>query len=328
MSSTSVAVGEQLPGAGEQDNDHRFLAVEKLREFARPNPWRWLAAVLLEWTVVGLTMWACNRWPYWWAWVLGIFVVGTRQHALGIMAHEGTHYLVARKKFWNDLLANLFSAYPLTYPVEGYRTNHLLHHRALDTPEDPERAGIDHYPKDWTYPMPRWRFARLLLRDVIGVYQFQTTKLYEYIWVIPSGRLPHVIKVAAFHAAVLAVALLTGYVWTYLLLWLAPLFTVALLCFRLRTAAEHSALRRPERRYARTEVDTVATTRTVIGCPVMRFFLAPYNMSFHIEHHLYPSVPVFRLRDLHDTLMRNPDYRMRARVTRSYRRLFREELTY
>jgi len=60
----------------------------------------------------------------------------------------------------------------------------------------------------------------------------------------------------------------------------------------------------------------------------MRFLLAPYNMSFHIEHHLYPSVPVFRLRDLHDTLMRNPDYRMRARVTRSYRRLFNEELTY
>jgi fatty acid desaturase len=311
----------------EQVGERHFLDAETLRRFAQPSPWLWLAAVTCEWTIVGLTMWACNRWSYWWLWIVGIFIVGTRQHALGIMAHEGTHYLVARKKFWNDLLSNWLAAYSLTYPVEGYRTNHLIHHRLLDTPHDPERASIDNFPQDWTYPLPKRRFFLMLLRDIVGVYQIQTAKLAKYIWVIPGGRLRHVFKVALFHGIVIAVALMTGYLWTYLLLWLVPLITVALLCFRLRTAAEHSALHRPEKRYVRREVDTMVTTRTTIGCPIMRFLLAPYHMSFHIEHHLYPSVPVFRLRALHKVLMKNPDYVMRARVTRSYRQLVNELTT-
>jgi fatty acid desaturase len=311
----------------EQVSERHFLDAETFRRFSRPTPWLWLSAVALEWTIIGLTMWACNRWVHWWLWVPAIFIIGTRQHALGIMAHEGTHYLVARKKFWNDLLANWLAAYSITYPVEGYRTNHLIHHRLLDTPDDPERAAIDNYPEDWTYPMPRRRFFLMLLRDVVGVYQIQMPKLYKYIWVIPEGRLRHIFKVSLFHAIALTVALMTGYLWTYLLLWLVPLCTVALLCFRLRTAAEHSALHKPEKRYARREIDTMVTTRTTIGCPIMGFFLAPYNMSFHVEHHLYPSVPVFRLRALHKVLMKNPDYAMRARVTRSYRGLVNELTT-
>ena len=301
----------------------RYLDAAVLRQFAQPNPWRWLAAVACEWTIIGLTMWACNQWRYWWLWVAGIFVIGTRQHALGIMAHEGVHYLIARKKFWNDLLGNLFAAYSLTYPVEGYRTNHLIHHRWLDTPIDPERASIDHYPADWIYPMPKLQFFRMLLGDVIGIRQLQAGKLYKYVWVLPEGMLPHIIRVVSFHAFFIAVAILTGHIWTYLLLWITPMFTIALLCFRLRTAAEHSGIRKSEKRYQRQAVDTIATTRTVAGCPITQFLLAPYNMSFHIEHHLYPSVPVFRLRALHKHLMKNPLYAARARVT-SYRGLFGE----
>jgi fatty acid desaturase len=311
----------------EQTSERHFLDPATLRSFARPAPLHWLAAVALEWTIIGLTMYVCNRWPYWWLYLPAVFIIGTRQHALGIMAHEGTHYNVARKKFWNDLLANWLAAYALTYPVEGYRTNHLIHHRLLDTPQDPERAAIDNYPKDWTYPMPRRRFFMILVRDIVGIYQIQTSKLYKYIWVLPGGRLPHILLVCLFHTIAITAAVLTGHLWTYVLLWLVPLFTVAILCFRLRTAAEHSGLRQSEKRYVRPDVDTVATTRTTIGCPIMRFFLAPYNMSFHIEHHLYPSVPVFRLRALHKRLMRNPEFAYRARVTGSYRGLLRE-LTY
>ena len=308
----------------ERSIEGRYLDAETLRRFSQPNPWRWLAAVTGEWVIIGTTMWACNRWTYWWVWAVGIVVIGTRQHAMGIMAHEGVHYLIARKKFWNDLLANLLSSYALTYPVEGYRTNHLIHHRWLDTPIDPERASIDNYPADWIYPMPKRQFFRMLLRDVVGIYQLQTAKLYKYVWVLPDGMVPHIIRVGLFHCIFIILAIMTGHLWTYLLLWITPMFTIALLCFRLRTAAEHSGIRRSEKRYTRQAVDTMATTRTVMGCPIAQFLLAPYNMSYHIEHHLYPSVPVFRLRALHRHLMKNPVYAARARVTRSYRGLVGE----
>jgi len=307
----------------ERTVEGRYLDAATLRRFSQPNPWRWLAAVACEWTIVGLTMWACNRWPYWWLWIIGIFIIGTRQHALGIMAHEGVHHLIARNKFWNDLLGNLFASYSLTYPVEGYRTNHLIHHRWLDTPIDPERASIDNYPADWIFPMRKRRFVLMLLGDIIGIRQLQAAKLYKYVWVLPEGMWIHVLKVGLFQAFLITVSILTGHIWTYLLLWITPMFTIALLCFRLRTAAEHSGIRKMEERYTRQEVDTLATTRTVAGCPLTRFLLAPYNMSFHIEHHLYPSVPVFRLRALHQRLMKSPLYAARARVT-GYRRLFGE----
>lgn len=320
MNNSTNAVDEQII-------ERHFLDAETFRQFSRPNPWRWLLAVSGEWAIIGMAMWICNTWPHWWLWIPAIFVIGTRQHALGIMAHEGVHFLVSRNRFWNDLLANLLSAYSLTYAVEGYRTNHLKHHRWLETPLDPERAALDNYPKDWTYPMPRKQFFMLLLRDIAGVYQIQTTKLYEYVWQIPAKRPLHILKVAAFHSVFIFLAIATGHLWTYLLLWLAPLFTVALLCFRLRTVAEHYTVVRTQDKYRRKTVDTLATTRTTMGCPITQFLIAPYNMSYHIEHHLYPTVPVFRLRALHRRLMKNPEFALRARVTRTYQGLWRELTT-
>jgi fatty acid desaturase len=50
-------------------------------------------------------------------------------------------------------------------------------------------------------------------------------------------------------------------------------------------------------------------------------------MAYHIEHHLFPDVPVFRLRRLHEELMKSPDYARRARVSRGHTALL-DALTY
>lgn len=306
--------------------ERRLLDSETYRRFTKHNVWRWLAAVMGEWLVIGLTMWVCNHWPHWWVWAAGVFIIGTRQHALGIMAHESVHFLIYGKRFWNDLLGNYLAAYPLTYSVQGYRTNHLTHHRWLDTPRDPERATIDYFPDEWDYPMPAWKFYLLLLRDLIGLKRRTTWKLIEYVWVIPGGRALQVAQVVLYHAFFFTIALLTGYVWTYLLLWLLPLFTVAVMCFRIRTAAEHTAIRGDEHRFTSEHVDTVATTRTTTGL-ITGWLFAPHNMSYHVEHHLYPSVPVFRLKALHKTLLQNPDFAARVHVARGYGKVFRELTT-
>src|SRR5262245_61863395 len=141
--------------AEEQVIERQWLDPSTYRRFSRHNVWRWLLGVGSEWLTVGLTVWICRRWPHWWLWAAGIVLIGTRQHALGIMAHESVHFLVTGRRFWNDLLGNYLAAYPLTYSVQGYRTNHLLHHRWLETPRDPERATVDFFPDEWTYPMPR-----------------------------------------------------------------------------------------------------------------------------------------------------------------------------
>lgn len=307
--------------------ERHLLDSETYRTFAKHNPARWLAAVAQEWLIIGVTIWACHTLGRWWLYPFAIFLIGTRQHALGIMAHESTHFAVSGSRFWNDLLGNLFAAYPLTYAVQGYRTNHLRHHRWLETTKDPERTALDLYPDEWRYPMKRSKFYLLLFTDALLLKQVRALDLVRYVWEIPAGAAPHVVAVVLYQATAAFVAWRTGWFWSYVLLWLVPLFSVAIMCFRIRTASEHSAIGAAEDRYTRETPDTLATTRTTVGGPIGKFLFAPHNMAYHIEHHLYPAVPVFRLRKLHETLQRNPEFAARARVAHGYPALLRELTT-
>ena len=59
-------------------------------------------------------------------------------------------------------------------------------------------------------------------------------------------------------------------------------------------------------------------TRTTQPTWLERIFLAPKNVNYHIEHHFFPSVPFYRLPELHAILMSKPGYREGAHVTRTY----------
>jgi fatty acid desaturase len=145
--------------------------------------------------------------------------------------------------------------------------------------------------------------------------------LVQYIWQVPGGNRPQILRIVGFHVVLAAIALALGHLLTYLLLWVLPLFTVALMCFRIRTVAEHSGLGPPEMRYRQERVDTLQTTRTTDYNPVMKFLFGPHNMAYHIEHHLFPEVPVFKLKRLHQELMKHPGYAQRARVTHGHQAL-------
>jgi fatty acid desaturase len=286
--------------------------------------WHWLGAVALEWTIISLTIWVCVEFHYWWLWILGFFVIGTRQHALGVLAHDGSHRLVARSLFWNDFLSNYLTAYPLTFSVQGFRQTHLKHHWYLETPEDPSKVSIDYHPKEWTFPMTKAAFIGMVLRDLTGLSQKSSASLLKYLWEIPGGRLTHIIKIVALHGTFIALCIMTGHIWVYVLLWLLPLFTVAVACYRVRSIAEHSGIGPQEGRYARTSVDSLVATRTTVSNPILQFIFAPYHISYHVEHHLYSHVSVFLLPELHRRLEKSTIYADKAHVTRGYRQLFKE----
>ena len=72
------------------------------------------------------------------------------------------------------------------------------------------------------------------------------------------------------------------------------LFLIALshkLFFRIRGAIEHGNVPDPQNPYQQT--------RTYLIHPVLSFFFAPKQVSYHLEHHLYPSVPFYNLPRLH-----------------------------
>jgi fatty acid desaturase len=92
----------------------------------------------------------------------------------------------------------------------------------------------------------------------------------------------------------------------------------------MRGIAEHTGLASNEARYTRVRNEPLLTTRTIVAHPILRVLVVPYNVSYHLEHHLYPTVPFFRLEALHERLMTEPVFREQAHITHGHRALLRE----
>jgi fatty acid desaturase len=50
----------------------------------------------------------------------------------------------------------------------------------------------------------------------------------------------------------------------------------------------------------------------------INFAVFPIGQDYHLPHHLYASVPHYRLRELHEVLLEYPEYREQAVVVEGY----------
>ena len=80
----------------------------------------------------------------------------------------------------------------------------------------------------------------------------------------------------------------------YGVLWLLPALTVLQAILRLRAIAEHGAPAGYD--------SPLTAARTHLTGPLTRAVLFPHHVGYHIEHHLYPAVPHYRLPALHAAL--------------------------
>ena len=230
--------------------------------------------------------------------------IGARQHALAVMAHDGAHSLLLRNRRWNDLLAQFVLAWPLLMAFGAYRKVHVRHHRHLNTSEDPDWAR-NRPDRLATHP-GRWEFLRILLglsgdqRALLDVMRARQAD--EPSAPLEWMRWPWTL-------ALVLGFVLAGRLDALLLYWFVPLFTWFLVTMRLKGTAEHFAVETGPRGHG---------SRTVIASLPERWLVAPRNVAYHAEHHLYPGVPCYRLPALHRRLMEQPAYREQVHLTRGY----------
>jgi fatty acid desaturase len=94
--------------------------------------------------------------------------------------------------------------------------------------------------------------------------------------------------VIVFHLALLLLFAWSGYLLQYLVLWIVPLVTVVQAILRLRAIAEHGAT---------TDFSSPLTAaRTNVAPAWLEWLIFPHSVNYHIEHHLYASVPHYHLR--------------------------------
>ena len=245
----------------------------------------WLAAVAKNWLVIVLTIalaWHLNQV---FAYLLALFVVGTRQHALAVLQHDGTHYLVSRNKRLNNLAMNLFAAWPLAFSATGYRRYHLEHHRTLGTKDDPELKTYGRFANKWS---PDANRLKLFVTDLFGFGAAELLVLWGDIMTSreagPEGRL-EVLGIILWPAAIGGL-LVSGGNWALLgcaaALWYGSLFTSFFAAFRLRAYCEH--------------VGSDWTHRMSKPRLWQRLLFLPENTWLHWEHHQWPGIPLRHLK--------------------------------
>lgn len=286
-----------------------------IRELSVLRPYKALAAVALEWTLIAaaiaLCQAACNPAVY----AAAVIWIGARQHALTVLGHDAAHFRFLPGRRWNDAVANLLMQWPTFITVEGFRYFHAGHHRFTGEPDDGNRRIWRTHTNDgrltdeWTYPknVPAliWTIVRraAVFTGLFWIVRgLAATVVFRRSWMQVAVRL-------GFYAGGVAVLAAAGALRGLLLYWIVPFCTWHMACQYMRLIAEHSAVPATDPAYA--------ITRTTLARRWERWLIVPRNIHYHIEHHWYPSVPFYNLPALHARLMEQPEFRARAAVTGS-----------
>lgn len=111
------------------------------------------------------------------------------------------------------------------------------------------------------------------------------------------GRMSYL---AAVYGALTLTEYLTGApAWGYFgLLWILPLFTAFPVFMVLREWVQHGNADRGR----------LTNSRVFLVDPITRYAVFPLGMDYHLPHHLFASVPHYKLKALHQLLLRDPEY--------------------
>ena len=238
--------------------------------------------------------------------VMAFILMGCWQHWLAIISHESTHYRLFESRAANDWVGRI-SGMLIGVSTFSYRIVHRLHHNHLYEEIDPDMALMAGYPRGKAY---LWK---KLLKDISG---FTAWRNYLYFFGAPAANAVTGQKqdpladttsslrrlalrdrwiVVGFHVAMPLWMFAIGYGIEYLVLWVLPAITVQAFILRLRAVAEHGAP---------SDTSTaLGAARTNVAIPALvRTALFPHSVNYHLEHHLYPAVPHYRLAQLHALL--------------------------
>lgn len=223
--------------------------------------------------------------PGWW---LLLLPYGIALIFLFTLEHECTHRTPFATPALNDWVGRA-AGFVLLLPFEWFRYFHLAHHRWTNIPgRDPELAG----EKPQTRAAWLWHVSGLPYWGAMAKVTFDLAMGRGAAEYLPAQALPRIRTEARWMLAGYGVALASlSFSPAVLWLWIVPVL-IGQPFLRLYLLAEHGDCPRV--------ADMFQNTRTTFTTAVVRFLA--WNMPYHTEHHVYPSVPFHRLPALHDRI--------------------------
>lgn len=257
----------------------KSLNPKDLKRLSKRKAHRWLLDATLDWSIIIMAFFVIGLFPNIITIILGIIVIGNRQHGLALLGHDGTHYTITLKKKINDVLTDFLTWIPLGLTLDGYRNLHHYHHHELGTENDPEVIYKAIRSEQWDLPKSPINVIQLALLDLIGngipdykvIFQYsKATKFRSYLYLVGSHLLFNIMCLAA------------G-LWWVPLLWYVCLLSSFIMFFRIRLWLEHHG---------------TDTTHRLHLNKLQGALFAPHMSWHHWEHHNWPSVPYYHLASL------------------------------
>ena len=239
-----------------------------------------IAPVLVTWAVVST--------PTWWVLALAFAAMGMIQTRMYILHHEAAHRLLFSNRMMNDFIGiRILGWLPLGTGTHHYRRGHANHHRDEFGPNEPDFLLYAFYP------ISKVSMRRKLRRDATGVSGYRTLKPRlagfqnrEYRDLTARFILGQVLLAAVF--------VFFARWWHYPVLWVLPYVTWYQVQNRLRSIAEHGGMTRSN--------DRRETTHHVEQHWLPNIFMSPFNVGYHLAHHVDSGVPFRNLPKLHRAL--------------------------
>lgn len=217
---------------------------------------RWALRVAAEYGACAAAFWLASLSPC--MWLPAIAILGTRQHALGIIGHWAMHGLLPRWIMWVCYA-------PIAIDPRVYGASHALHHNNLGGSLDPETHVVEKYSERWGSIQPG-----IVLMDMAGMHADEAIDILRLLVSARSCALYTVI-VVALYAGVGPLALL----------WPAGM-GVMLASHRVRAHYEHDHLLKPG-----------VTFRNARPPIWLRTLFLPHYAWMHYEHHADPRAHVW-----------------------------------
>ncbi|MGA9521472.1 MAG: fatty acid desaturase family protein [Myxococcaceae bacterium] len=277
-----------------------LLPVSKVRELSKLSPARAAGQIALEYLGITFAIFLCERFWHPALYLVTFAFLGARYLALAVLMHDAAHYRLFANRAVNDWVGSYLCGAPALLSMQDYRHGHLAHHAHLGTPEDPELPF-----RKMVSVMPQ--AGVLIVGSLIGISGLMLV-------VSVNRGFKRALGLATIPAVLLLAWLAPSAARLIALYWLLPYFLWTAGANVLRTFAEHYDVdlehaSTPERVYA---------ARVIRPSWLARLFIAPNNVGYHLDHHLYPSVPFYRLPELHALLLEHAGYRERTRDFTGY----------
>lgn len=269
----------------------RVLTIDELRGLQGRSNWRGGVRLAIHMALLIAAGWLVAL-SHGWALLPAMFLLGLVQVALFAPAHETMHQTAFASRRANAIVGWLTSC-PSLLNWHFYTAYHLAHHRNTQVQGlDPELASpapmtVGQYASrilGGSFWRLRFRVLWDCLRGDLSAYPFVSKSAAPLI--IRSGRAMAAVMVGGSVVS----AVLFGWA-TPFLYWIGPQL-IGQPPLRAYLLTEHTG--------CTEDRNGLTNTRTTLTCAPVRLLM--WDMPYHAEHHLFPSIPFHRLADAHALL--------------------------